>query len=639
MPNVKQPTFKTQLGLFLALALAVLWGLTFFELLRAEKAATTTAEIQAQTTAQAFAEHTQSTIKRIDLILNQLTQAWQEHPQEFAQAIRRFQQDLSDVSIQASVADRQGWMLFSNLSVPKERINIADREHFRVHLKARRNQLYISKPVQGRVSGKWSIQFTRPLLRDGQFDGIIILSVSPELFTRFQHAMEAQGPYVTDMVRKGGELMSRAPQWQDYMGQSLHALPYLDDQAPVQGHYWSISQLDGVKRIFGYYRLPEYEITLVVGLASSDVLKPVRSQSWLTVSIASVVSLVLLIMAGLLLRSFNARVEAEQALHELNHDLEERVQARTEELLHANANVAMAASVFHHTLEGIMITDERGMILSVNPAFSELTGYSQAEAVGRSTPFLRSERHDDQFYRHIWSTIRERGSWRGELWNRHKDGSDYLVWLTINPIQEPDGSPPRYVSVFHDITELRRKDERIHHLAFHDALTNLPNRALLHDRLGQAIERAQREQTRLSVTFIDLDRFKIVNDTLGHDIGDLLLQEVAQRIKKRLRSMDTVARMGGDEFVILTENLKTPDDCATLAQALINEISRPMELLGHQVQVGASLGSAFFPDDGLDATELMKRADTAMYAAKAAGRNTYRFYHAEMGLPGANTDS
>ena len=204
------------------------------------------------------------------------------------------------------------------------------------------------------------------------------------------------------------------------------------------------------------------------------------------------------------------------------------------------------------------------------------------------------------------------------------------MWIAINRINGVVGAPLRYASVFHDITELRRKDEQIRHQAFHDALTGLPNRALMQDRLLHALERAKREAGRLSVTFIDLDRFKAINDGLGHDVGDLLLQEVARRIKSRMRTADTVARLGGDEFVVLMEDLREVGDCADLAQELIAEIARPMELSGHAVEISASMGMAFYPEDGSNPLELMKRADLAMYAAKSAGRNTYRFFQQDM---------
>lgn len=296
----------------------------------------------------------------------------------------------------------------------------------------------------------------------------------------------------------------------------------------------------------------------------------------------------------------------------------------------AEEELRLAASVFHNSAEGVLITDTAGIIMSVNPAFTEITGYTEAEALGKTPRLLRSDRQGPEFYRAMWTALTTDGCWQGEIWNRRKNGEAYLEWLTINRIDNKDGAPVRYVAVFHDITEMRRKDERIHHLAFHDALTGLPNRTLMLDRLQHAVVRSQREQSRVSVIFIDLDRFKSVNDGLGHDIGDLLLQQVAQRIKGRLRAMDTVARLGGDEFVVLMEDLKDAEYCASLAQQLIAAIARPMKLRQHTVEIGASLGLAFFPEDGTDALELMKRADMAMYAAKAAGRNTYRFFQQDM---------
>ena len=282
------------------------------------------------------------------------------------------------------------------------------------------------------------------------------------------------------------------------------------------------------------------------------------------------------------------------------------------------------------TCEGVVVTDERARIVSVNAAFSEITGYTAAEAVGQRPSLLRSEHHDAEFYRAMWQALLDSGRWQGEIWNRRKDGEVFLEWLTINRIPAADGIAASYVSVFNDITEQRRKDERIRHLAFHDALTGLPNRSLMQDRLQHAIERAQREGTRLSVTFLDLDRFKAINDTLGHDVGDQLLQEVAARIKTRLRSSDTVARMGGDEFVVLMENLRDPEYCAGVADEIIAEISRPLNIHGHAIEIGASLGVAFYPEDGDDATTLMKHADTAMYVAKADGKGIYRFFRGSM---------
>ena len=291
----------------------------------------------------------------------------------------------------------------------------------------------------------------------------------------------------------------------------------------------------------------------------------------------------------------------------------------------AERELSLAASVFQNSAEGIVVTDENSIILSVNPAFSQITGYAPEEAIGQKISLLRSQHHDKKFYGEMWSELLQNGCWQGKIWNRRKNGETFLEWTTINRIAN-GGGPIRYVAVFHDITELHIKEEYIRHIAFHDALTGLPNRVLLQDRLTHAIERARRDNTCLLVAFIDLDRFKEVNDTLGHDVGDLLLQEVAGRIKGRLRASDTAVRMGGDEFVILMEDVDAKEQCTILADDLITGISRPMQLRGHEVQVGASIGMALYPEDGTNLTELMKHADTAMYAAKSAGRNTYRFF-------------
>ncbi len=297
--------------------------------------------------------------------------------------------------------------------------------------------------------------------------------------------------------------------------------------------------------------------------------------------------------------------------------------------------IRLAAAVFDNSSEGVMVTDIDDVILSVNPAFSEITGYDAGEAVGATPRILRSDRHDADFYRAMFETLARTKCWRGEIWNRRKDGEAYLQWTTINQIDGPDGKPDRYVAVFHDVTELRQQDERVAYLACHDALTGLPNRVLLTERLSHAIARLKREGGALSVTFFDLDRFKAVNDTFGHDIGDLLLQEVAGRMKERLRETDTIARMGGDEFVVLMEDLTDPAVCTDRIGQVVADLARPMQLGGHTVEVGVSAGVAFCPGDGTDADALMKRDDMAMYAAKAAGRSTWRRFDSDdMGEPG-----
>jgi diguanylate cyclase (GGDEF)-like protein/PAS domain S-box-containing protein len=297
----------------------------------------------------------------------------------------------------------------------------------------------------------------------------------------------------------------------------------------------------------------------------------------------------------------------------------------------AESHLRLASNVLLHSIEGVLVTDASGAIQSVNPAFTRITGYAEGEVLGKKPSLLRSDHHETGFYQALWESLLRDGNWEGEIWNRRKNGELYMQWTTISAIPGHHGAPPNYVAVFHDITEARRKDEHIRHLAFHDALTGLPNRMLFQERLAHAVSRSQREQSRLSVTFIDLDGFKGINDTLGHDVGDLLLKEVAERIAARMRrGTDTVARLGGDEFVVLMEDLKEAERCACLAGEIIADISQPIAILGHTVRVGASMGMAFYPEDGSTAQELMRRADTAMYAAKDAGKGTYRFFRNDM---------
>ena len=286
----------------------------------------------------------------------------------------------------------------------------------------------------------------------------------------------------------------------------------------------------------------------------------------------------------------------------------------------------LAASVFAHTSVGVLVADESNIIVSVNRAFTDITGYTAAEAVGNKPNLLRSHHHDDAFYRGLWDTLKASGRWQGEIWNRRKNGEIYVEWLTINHVAATEVGPAHYVAAFIDITDLRHKDERIHHLAFHDALTGLPNRFLLQDRLLHAIERSRREDFHLAVLFIDLDGFKGVNDALGHRIGDQLLIDVAERIKSCLRDMDTVARIGGDEFVVLLEDLETADLSARVAANIVARLAAPTTILGHAIRTGASIGIALHPDDGCTPAELIEHADAAMYQAKAAGRSAYRFF-------------
>jgi diguanylate cyclase (GGDEF)-like protein/PAS domain S-box-containing protein len=290
----------------------------------------------------------------------------------------------------------------------------------------------------------------------------------------------------------------------------------------------------------------------------------------------------------------------------------------------------LAASVFRNAHEGIFVTDAQERILEVNPTFTEITGYPRDEVLGRTPNLLSSGRHGPDFYAAMWDAINSKGLWRGELWNRRKDGTLYLERLTVSAVRDASGRVERYVGVFGDITRLREQAERLEQLAYQDALTKLPNRALLGDRMEQALAQARRGGSMLAVGYLDLDLFKPVNDRHGHAAGDRLLVEMAQRLKGTLRSGDTVARLGGDEFVVILPGLRSREECEALVDRLLRAVAEPYEVAdGHVATMSASIGIRLVPPDDADADTLLRQADQAMYAAKQEGRGRAHFFDAE----------
>lgn len=303
-------------------------------------------------------------------------------------------------------------------------------------------------------------------------------------------------------------------------------------------------------------------------------------------------------------------------------DVTERVRAEEE--------LRLAAKVFESSRQAIMITDSQPAILRVNRAFEEITGYREQEALGRNPNMLSSGRQDARFYQALWERLSEEGFWEGELWNKRKGGELYPQYLSISEVTNDAGDVDNYVALFSDISERKAAEERIQFLAHHDALTGLPNRVLLHDRVDVALAHARRENRRLALLYLDLDRFKLINDSLGHEVGDELLRQAANRIASAVRAADTVCRQGGDEFIVLLSELDEVQDAGRVAEKLIEEISRSFAVRGHELLVTLSVGIAAYPENGENLETLQRNGDSAMYAAKEAGRNTYRYYSPEM---------
>ncbi|MEG3640981.1 EAL domain-containing protein [Magnetococcus sp. PR-3] len=306
----------------------------------------------------------------------------------------------------------------------------------------------------------------------------------------------------------------------------------------------------------------------------------------------------------------------------LLHDITERRKAEHDQ--------RMAAVLFRTTNEALMISSYDNKIEMVNPAFTRITGYTETDVLGRGPDILQSGHHDAEFYQQMWNDLEENGIWEGEIWNRRKNGETYPEWLSISTVADEQGKTVQYIAAFSDITRRKEAEDTIRYQANFDSLTDLPNRSLFNDRLQTELKRSQRSGCQVALLFIDLDRFKYVNDTLGHNIGDQLLQEVATRLSSSVRDSDTVARLGGDEFTVILPELHGPDGVARLAQGMIDKLEERYFIEGHELFISASIGITVFPKDADNSLDLIKNADVAMYRAKENGRGSYCFYTATM---------
>ena len=372
--------------------------------------------------------------------------------------------------------------------------------------------------------------------------------------------------------------------------------------------------VDGLPRILGVRVLINAPFYVVAGLAEDEVLASWRTKRLVVVLVGLLLLVVLWLMRGLLKHSESSLARAiDQA-----QSAEERLK--------------LMASVYEHTSEAILVTDAAKRIVSINRAFTTLTGYALADVQGRNPSLLSAGRTSPEEYAEMWRAIDESGAWQGEIWDRRKDGGCYPKWLAISTLRNAEGVLTHYIGSFTDISDRKQAEQRIHELAHNDVLTGLANRFSLDQRLAQAIVAARRENRQLAVMFIDLDRFKAINDTLGHPVGDQLLRDVAKRLRACVRASDIVARLGGDEFVVVMTDLTDAVAHAVplMAGKIVRQLSRTHRIDGHELRSTPSIGIAVLPSDGEDVGALMKAADTAMYHAKSQGRANYQFFTAAM---------
>lgn len=567
------------------------------------------------------AERIDAWLKGVDLLLTDVAQRAADERDAERLTIYLLDRSAAYPEINNSfVTDAAGLVLHSTLSVAKG-ARIGDRPYFREAQSQHADEahLVVSNPTPSRTRpGATSVLAVRPIHgADGRFLGIAAASLDGAFFSDLLDSLlpadKAQGG--AKLAKNTGVMLASAPlrlgAWDPDNEPSGTALAqHLALSVPGSRHVGVPFFNDSPEPFVSAVRsLPRYPLAVAVGVRLDATLADWRESVLLQLSALSVAAAAALSLAVFLDRSERERIE-ERARYE--------------------AHMKLAAGVFDNTSEGILVTDRDGVIVSVNPAFTRITGYAREEAIGARPNLLKSNRHDRAFYQNMWEDLTKIGSWNGEVWNRRKNGDLFLQQESINTLYDADGETVGYLAVFTDVTEQRRKDERIRHLAYHDVLTGLANRQLVIDRMDHAVALAAREGGMVAVMFIDLDRFKLVNDTLGHNVGDELLCEAARRVRAVVRRADTVGRLGGDEFVVVAERLNGPDDAAVVAEKICGALREPYNLEDHVLHVGGSLGVAVYPQDGEDAAELMRKADTAMYAAKADGGGGFRFFTEKM---------
>ena len=724
---------RYQVLLLLAVSLVLLWSVVAWDYRRTEDLALEQSRRETAALVMVFANHAETTFRDVDHTLLVLRDAWLASPTTFADEIAHHQDLLDGTALQIAIIDAKGLLVFSNLGLPTPPTSLADREHFKVHQERPEDKQFISRPVQGRISGKWSIQLTRPIREQGRFAGVITISVDPEYFVKFYQEVGLGKNGAARMIRDTGEVMARSQEQDKYIGMVISPSPYADAGAPQTGSFRRRAQVDGIDRLSSYYRLPERGVTVVIGSSVDEMLAPARGQQRKIVFSAGLITLLMLLISWQLLRSIASDEKSRHALQQqqerlslatfhngvgiwdrdlvtkqtvwddsmfaLYHlprghfsgaedsrrqsmhsdDLERvdmelqvalsegtpfdtkfRVRWPSGEIRHiksiakvfrdeygkplrmlgTNIDITerkkteealqLAANVFSHAREGIMITNADGAIIDVNEAFTRISGYSRDEALGHTPSLLKSGLQGEEFYRSLWRDLIERGHWVGEIWNRRKNGEGYAEMLSISAVRDNQGQVQQYLALFSDITLLKEHEHELERMAHYDVLTSLPNRILLADRLQQCIVQALRREQRLAVCYLDLDGFKAVNDNFGHETGDQLLMGVASRMKESLREGDTLARIGGDEFVAVLLHLKEDDTFQQILSRLLAAAAQPLAIGDLVIQVSASIGVTFYPQEGgVSADTLLRQADHAMYQAKQSGKNRYQVFEAE----------
>lgn len=512
--------------------------------------------------------------------------------------------------------------------------SLADRDYFRIHLDgAYKDKLFIGEPAFGKVSRKRLFFLSRRVeTASGEFLGVIAAPMNVERYAKFFESSRFNEDISISLVHAGGKVIARVPYFEQAFGQDLGTSALFDNVRKARtGTYKSVSAVDKLTRIFSYHMVEGLPLIIVVGSNDAESTRLLQ-QSYLIAGAGLAILLLLMVSAG----HFSLRTYLRQEDRERRYrDLYSASREMQRQLLANEESMKLSSLIFQNSGESMMVMDRQGRILTVNPAFSLLSGYMEKELIGHHAQELASPRNDTAFFDHIFSCVTTSGHWKGEIWQRSKDGDDYLAAMTVNAVYDEQGNPFRYVALLSDITQKKASDELIWRQANFDTLTGLPNRNMFHEHLRQEMKKTDRSQLPMALVFVDLDYFKEINDTYGHDKGDVLLKQVAMRLLSCVRNSDIVARLGGDEFTVILSELRKPADVTRTAEEILSNMSTPFQLGDDIAHISSSIGIALYPQDGQDADSLMKSADKAMYAAKQNGRN--RFHYANSGEKLAET--
>ena len=553
--------------------------------------------------ARVFEENTTRTVDAIDRTLLFLRSTYAANAGHLDLATwDRDVQALDDLTLQLAVIDAAGQLRASNLGPVRRPVDLSDREHFRAQATSGRDALFISKPVLGRESGKWSIQFTRRVVAaDGSFAGVAVVSVDPFSLARFYASLDIGRGGNVLLVGLDGIVRAGAPVSTVTLGRDISDSALLAAARAGRKGTLRVPGSGGTMQLMSFRRLDRYGLIVAVGLDRDEVLAGYnRAWAEYLAGGAALTGLILLV-GGSVVRRRQALLRSQQVL----------------------------TDTLEHMSQGIFMVDSERRVAVINRRAIELLGLPPS-LVTAGTSFddiLRWQLNHGEFD-------------DNEDVRRLAESGGLEITNAVYERTRPDGtvlevrshrlSKDRAVRTFTDVTERKRAEARISYLAHHDGLTGLANRTLFQDRLAHAISLSHRGRTSFAVLCLDLDRFKQVNDARGHDVGDLLLQAVADRLRASVRDSDTVARFGGDEFAILQTDVGQPTAAAALAERLVADLAKPYEIGGAQLVIGTSIGVALHPADGLTADHLLKSADIALYQAKEDGRGTFRFFEPEM---------